>query len=236
MMLHSLVERYQHFGGTCCFHLQGRRQRQHAPKKCQYPSTELHGLIVQKTIIQFSLPGEPKISHFHKILCHKFYYLHRHWDELLFMYTWTDCVLKTCYIPFCLSLVIGRCMAPALSGGRWYEWLCWMCSRTGLPSGKSQFWHITPIFLSDLPPKKHAQGAWLELEVGMRKSTLTVEILIMFSLQQTNQHMYLYSIFKHVLHLIFRWPKHINALRKEYWNKLIPWQMSKVHNVNIFEL
>jgi hypothetical protein len=67
----SLVYSCQLFGGTICLFLQGRfqfslplsvplspsayssiwRSRQQAPQKCAYPSTKLHGVTSQKTVI-----------------------------------------------------------------------------------------------------------------------------------------------------------------------------------------
>jgi hypothetical protein len=50
VMLYSLVDKYQHFGGNCYLHLQGRRVQQ-VPPKCWYISTKLHSIIYQKTNI-----------------------------------------------------------------------------------------------------------------------------------------------------------------------------------------
>jgi Na+-transporting NADH:ubiquinone oxidoreductase subunit NqrB len=53
----SLVDRYQHFGGTSYLYLQGRRCKQHLPSKHRYSylSTKLHGVISHKTIIFLSV-------------------------------------------------------------------------------------------------------------------------------------------------------------------------------------
>jgi len=52
VMLCSLLEGHQCFGGTCCFHLRVQDEgRQQAPVKCWYLYTRLHGITSQKTVI-----------------------------------------------------------------------------------------------------------------------------------------------------------------------------------------
>lgn len=51
MMPYSVVHRHQHFGRTCCCHLQGRRWKTQVPPKCWYISTKLYGVTFQNMVI-----------------------------------------------------------------------------------------------------------------------------------------------------------------------------------------
>jgi hypothetical protein len=42
---------YQHFGGTCCLHLQGRGSRQQVAPKLWYLSTQLRNVTCQKPVV-----------------------------------------------------------------------------------------------------------------------------------------------------------------------------------------
>jgi hypothetical protein len=46
----NLVNSYQHFVGTCSFHLQSWKQCKQVPTKCRKAYTRLHGITSQKTV------------------------------------------------------------------------------------------------------------------------------------------------------------------------------------------
>lgn len=59
----SWVHRHQHFRGTSCLHLQGRREcRQHVPPICWYMSTILYVITSRRRCFLYS-PCKPQISH-----------------------------------------------------------------------------------------------------------------------------------------------------------------------------
>jgi hypothetical protein len=61
MILYSLVDKYQHFVGTCSFNLQGRGSKEDGSSLSICLSIRLHSVTSQETVILF-LPSYPFLN------------------------------------------------------------------------------------------------------------------------------------------------------------------------------
>jgi hypothetical protein len=101
---------WEHVGGTCCLHLQGRK-RQWVCVKCSYISTKLHGLHPKRIWWGYLLQWESQILH------RTDYITISVWDSSICM--WVCSILRNVLVEGCLF--IQRVHVPFLHCFKFHE-------------------------------------------------------------------------------------------------------------------